>query len=184
MTSAPASASASAMKRPRRRAAPVTRATLPVISMAWNHSGGIWKEQLNSPANGNQISETETETETGRQSSAPVSVSVSLSVSVCASRAEEASEMRVDLTGGVAVVTGGSRGIGRAIAETLAAGGAAVAIAARTEDLVEHVAAELSRVLTVPVIGVPCDVRWQEQCAALVRRVVAELGQIDILINN
>jgi 3-oxoacyl-[acyl-carrier protein] reductase len=92
--------------------------------------------------------------------------------------------MRVDLTGRVAVVTGGSRGIGRAIAETLAAAGASVAIAARTEDVVEHVAADLSRLLTVPVIGVPCDVRSQEQCAALIRRVVAELGHIDILINN
>lgn len=92
--------------------------------------------------------------------------------------------MRVDLSGCVAIVTGGSRGIGHAIAEALGAAGAAVAIAARTEDVVEHAAAELSRRLMVPVIGAPCDVRSQEQCAALIRRVVAELGHIDILINN
>jgi 3-oxoacyl-[acyl-carrier protein] reductase len=92
--------------------------------------------------------------------------------------------MRVDLSGSVAVVTGGSRGIGYAIAEALASAGAAVAIAARTEDIVEHAAAELSRALTVPVIGVRCDVRSEQQCAALIRRVIAELGHIDILINN
>jgi NAD(P)-dependent dehydrogenase (short-subunit alcohol dehydrogenase family) len=92
--------------------------------------------------------------------------------------------MRVDLSGRVAVVTGGSRGIGYAIAEVLAAAGAGVAIAARTEDAVEHAAAQLSRVLTVPVIGVACDVRSQAQCEALIRRVVAELGRIDVLVNN
>jgi 3-oxoacyl-[acyl-carrier protein] reductase len=92
--------------------------------------------------------------------------------------------MRVDLTGRVAIVTGGSRGIGHAIAEALGEAGASVAIAARTEDVVERAAAELSRRLEVPVIGVPCDVRSQEQCAALIRRVVAELGHIDILVNN
>jgi 3-oxoacyl-[acyl-carrier protein] reductase len=92
--------------------------------------------------------------------------------------------MQVDLSGRVAVVTGGSRGIGRAIAEALAAAGAAVALAARTGHVVEHVAAELSRRFAGRVIGVPCDVRSQEQCAGLIRRVVAELGHIDILINN
>jgi NAD(P)-dependent dehydrogenase (short-subunit alcohol dehydrogenase family) len=92
--------------------------------------------------------------------------------------------MRVDLSGRVAIVTGGSRGIGYAIAEALAGAGAAVAIAARREDVVERAAGELSRSLAVPVIGVPCDVRSEEQCAALIRRVVAELRHIDILVNN
>jgi NAD(P)-dependent dehydrogenase (short-subunit alcohol dehydrogenase family) len=88
------------------------------------------------------------------------------------------------LRGKVAIVTGGSRGIGRAIAGALAAAGADVAIAARDADVVESAAAELSRDSPARVMGVRCDVRLQHDCEALVHRTARELGGIDILINN
>jgi 3-oxoacyl-[acyl-carrier protein] reductase len=93
--------------------------------------------------------------------------------------------MQVDLTGRVAVVTGGSRGIGYAIADALAGAGASVAIGARTADDVERAARELAnRHQAARSIGVRCDVRSQEDCASLVERAASELGGVDILVNN
>ncbi|MBR9990198.1 MAG: SDR family oxidoreductase [Gemmatimonadetes bacterium] len=93
--------------------------------------------------------------------------------------------MKVDLKGRSAVVTGGSRGIGFAIAEALAGAGAAVAIGARTAEDVERAARDLTeRHAGATVIGVRCDVRSREDCEALIERAAAELGGIDILVNN
>ena len=88
-----------------------------------------------------------------------------------------------DLSGRVAVVTGGGTGIGRATAVRLAEYGADVVIASRKVENLERVAGELEaaghRCLVVPT-----DVRDAEQCEALVDHTVAERGSIDILVNN
>jgi NAD(P)-dependent dehydrogenase (short-subunit alcohol dehydrogenase family) len=87
------------------------------------------------------------------------------------------------LTGKVAIVTGGSRGIGRSIAIGLAEAGADVAIAARKpeslEEAIRAVQATGSRGL-----GVPTNVRELDSLQALVDRTKAELGRVDILVNN
>jgi 3-oxoacyl-[acyl-carrier protein] reductase len=91
----------------------------------------------------------------------------------------------MELKGKSAVVTGGSRGIGLAIADALAAAGVNVAIAARTAPDLEAAARRLADAHAgVRVSGIPCDVRSQADCEALIGRAAAELGGIDILINN
>lgn len=86
-----------------------------------------------------------------------------------------------ELAGRVALVTGGSRGIGRAIAEALAAGGAKVAVVARGLERAAAVAEEL------PGEGhraFACDIGDPESVAALVPAVEDALGSLDILVNN
>jgi len=85
-----------------------------------------------------------------------------------------------DVSGKVAVVTGGTRGIGLAIARTLVQGGAAVVVAARRTDDVARVAGELGP----RALGVACDVRRVADCERLVARTVDTFGRLDILINN
>ena len=87
-----------------------------------------------------------------------------------------------DLTGRVAIVTGGTRGIGRAIAEGLLSCGAKVAIASRKADACETAAKELSSL--GEVIGVPTHMGDIDAIGALVDRTVAEWGRIDIVVNN
>ena len=91
----------------------------------------------------------------------------------------------VDLGGKVAIVTGGTRGIGRAIAEALVGAGAQVCIAARTESDVEKAAAELaSKSKDGRALGVEADVSRYEDCRNLVSTAVERFGRLDILINN
>jgi NAD(P)-dependent dehydrogenase (short-subunit alcohol dehydrogenase family) len=87
------------------------------------------------------------------------------------------------LEGQVAIITGGSRGIGRAAVEQLAALGAATVISARNEGQVQQVASAL-REQGAKSIGVPCDVAEPEQAKALVDATLAEFGRVDILVNN
>lgn len=88
-----------------------------------------------------------------------------------------------DLTGKVAIVTGGSKGIGRAIALALAGAGADLSLAARGVDDLERAAKEVEA-LGRRAVAVPTDVSDREQVRALVDRTVADLGTVDILVNN
>lgn len=91
-----------------------------------------------------------------------------------------------DLKGRAALVTGGSKGIGRAIAESLIDAGVRVAVSARTADDVAAAAAALAERAgnAEAAIGVTGDVRKHEDCRRMVSETVAAFGRLDILINN
>jgi 3-oxoacyl-[acyl-carrier protein] reductase len=91
--------------------------------------------------------------------------------------------LAVDLTGQVALVTGASQGLGRAIAETLAAAGATVALVARSADKLAQVAAAI-RSAGGKAEEFPCDVSAPEAPQQAVDAVVEKLGRLDILVNN
>ena len=95
----------------------------------------------------------------------------------------EPKKVRVDLSGQVAVVTGASQGIGRAIAETLAANGATVALVARSAGKLADVAAAIQAAGGKAEVF-PCDVTQGEAIAAVIETVVEKLGRLDILVNN
>ena len=80
----------------------------------------------------------------------------------------------------IAVVTGGTKGIGRAIAESLVTAGAGVAITARNQDEITEAVAQLNATGPGTATGHVCDVRDYNQ----VKSVFANLGGVDILINN
>jgi 2-dehydro-3-deoxy-D-gluconate 5-dehydrogenase len=88
-----------------------------------------------------------------------------------------------DLTGRVAVVTGGNRGIGRSIALGLAEAGAAVAVFGRNQEKNQQVLAEL-KALGVASLAVQLDVTNRAALEPALNRVESELGSIDILVNN
>lgn len=88
--------------------------------------------------------------------------------------------MRIDLSGRVAVVTGSTRGIGRAIAETLAGAGATVAVVGRDLERAERAAAEIGGTAR----GFACDVSDVAQAAKLVADAETAFGSVDVLVNN
>ena len=88
-----------------------------------------------------------------------------------------------DLGGQVAIVIGGSRGIGRAISLGLAASGAHVVVASRSPESVHSVAAEI-RALGHRGDGIPTDVSRLEDVERLVGEVRSRYGRIDVLVNN
>lgn len=91
--------------------------------------------------------------------------------------------MDLNLKGKVAIVTGASRGIGRAIAGVLAEEGCRLAIAARGAEDLERAAGEL-RESGAEVLALPLDLTVAESIARLVDETVARFGGIDILVNN
>ena len=92
--------------------------------------------------------------------------------------------MDLQLKGKVAVVTGGSLGIGRAVTEALAAEGVRVAIVARRQAQLDEVAAEITQATGVEVLGVAADVSDTAQVNAMMQRVAEHFGRIDILVNG
>ena len=92
--------------------------------------------------------------------------------------------MAIDLSNKVTIVTGGSKGIGRAIAESLVTAGAGVAITARNDDEIGSPVTELKKLGAGTAAGYVCDVRDYEQVKSVVAEVAKEFGGLDILINN
>jgi 3-oxoacyl-[acyl-carrier protein] reductase len=85
--------------------------------------------------------------------------------------------------GKTAIVTGGTKGIGRAIAEALAAEGLNVCVGARSLDEVQQTVRELEGT-GAKASGAACDVRVYEEVEALVAHAVEEFGGVDVLVNN
>jgi 3-oxoacyl-[acyl-carrier protein] reductase len=88
--------------------------------------------------------------------------------------------MKIDLAGRTALVTGSTRGIGNAIAESLAACGARVAVVGRDKDKADTIAAAI----TGDARGFACDVSDATQAGALIEAVETTFGSLDILVNN
>src|ERR1044071_9960577 len=86
----------------------------------------------------------------------------------------------MDLTNKIAVVTGGTKGIGRAIADALLAQGVSVCVSARHVDVIGRSSRSDGR----REITFPCDVRNYEHVKGLIGYTVKEFGGLDILINN
>ena len=89
-----------------------------------------------------------------------------------------------DLRGRVALVTGGSKGLGKAMARGLAEAGAQIAISSRHEDELRQATAEIARGTDVKVAWFKADMTQRPEVRQLAERVVKEFGRVDILINN
>jgi NAD(P)-dependent dehydrogenase (short-subunit alcohol dehydrogenase family) len=91
--------------------------------------------------------------------------------------------MDLQLRGKKAIVTGGSRGIGKAIARELAAEGVDVALTARSVEPLQEAARELAEESGARVLAVACDTGADESVRAMVAEAVAALGGLDLLVN-
>ena len=90
----------------------------------------------------------------------------------------------MNLNGKTAIVTGGTKGIGRAIAGALAREGMNVCVSARHEEEVARAVAELNGAGGGGVAGVVCDVRDYDEVRAMFEYAVSEFGGVDVLVNN
>lgn len=91
---------------------------------------------------------------------------------------------RFRMDGKVAIVTGSSRGLGKEMARTLAEAGATVIACSRDAGMVQAIAADLEDTYGQACRGYGCDVAHPAQVESLIAQVLAEFGQIDVLINN
>jgi NAD(P)-dependent dehydrogenase (short-subunit alcohol dehydrogenase family) len=89
-----------------------------------------------------------------------------------------------DVSGRVAVVTGGTRGLGREMVRALAERGAEVVVASRKQDACDEVAAVTTEQTGRHAVGVACNVSHWQDCDRLVERVYDEFGRVDVLVNN
>ncbi|WP_374165157.1 SDR family NAD(P)-dependent oxidoreductase [Arcticibacter sp. MXS-1] len=92
--------------------------------------------------------------------------------------------MKIDLRNKIALVTGGSKGIGRGAAESLAKAGATVYICARNLEEMEGVVAGMSAAAGNPVKAIQADVTQQEDVDCLIETINSQAGTVDILVNN
>jgi NAD(P)-dependent dehydrogenase (short-subunit alcohol dehydrogenase family) len=90
----------------------------------------------------------------------------------------------IDLSSKVALITGGTRGIGRGIADTLARAGASVVVASRHLAECESTAEQLRQEHHVPALGVRVDVSQPEEIRAMVRHVVHHFSRLDVMVSN
>jgi NAD(P)-dependent dehydrogenase (short-subunit alcohol dehydrogenase family) len=90
----------------------------------------------------------------------------------------------MEFKGKSAVVTGSTKGIGRAVAESLVREGVNVCVSARDMDEIKRAVDDLSDLGDAQVTGAVCDVRDYESVRALFAHAVAELGGVDVLVNN
>src|SRR5579864_5625784 len=111
-------------------------------------------------------------------------------VALCVSMTDSSSALHPDLHGRVAVVTGASRGIGKALAIRLAEEGADVVVAAKSQESTERLPGSIYE--TAEVIGglgrkalsIQTDVRDEGSIRNMIERTIAEFGRLDILVNN
>lgn len=89
-----------------------------------------------------------------------------------------------DLTGKVAIITGGGRGIGEFIAEGLAEAGASIVLASRKLDACEEAGKKLAAANGIKYLAVKCDLAKEDDIKNLVDATMKEFGKIDILVNN
>ena len=89
-----------------------------------------------------------------------------------------------DLTGKVAVVTGGSRGIGRAIVQALAEAGADVVVASRKLDACERAAEEIRASTGRTAVPLACHVGHWDDCDRLIEQTLQRFGRLDVFVNN
>ena len=92
--------------------------------------------------------------------------------------------MDLELSGRAAIVTGGSIGIGKAVALELAREGVDVAICARRRELLDETAKELAQQTGRQILSIPADTTQRESVESMVQKTVAVLGRVDILINS
>ena len=92
--------------------------------------------------------------------------------------------LELGLAGKIAIVTGGSEGLGRAAVERLARSGARVVACARRKDVLERAVEEVKKATGAEVLGLSADVSRAADCEAVVAQTVARFGGVDILLNN
>src|SRR5712691_2041122 len=92
--------------------------------------------------------------------------------------------LELGLTGKVAIVTGGSEGLGRAAVERFARSGARVAACARRKDVLERALDDIRKATGAEILPVAADVSQAAGCDAVVAATIRQFGTVDILLNN